>query len=291
MAGIDAALVARLIAAQFPQWAGLPVRPVQAGGHDNRTFHLGPDLLVRLPSAAGYAAAVAKEQAILPRLAPHLPLPIPVPLAQGRPGEGYPWDWSVYRWLPGETLLARGETDLVGLARDLGGFLTALHRIGTESGPLAGAHSFHRGGDLAVYGADTRLYLDALDGMIDAAAARRIWEEALAERWTAPPVWVHGDVAPGNLLVSGGVLSGVIDFGTCAVGDPACDLAIAWTTFDEPARVAFAGHLALDAATWRRGQGWALWKALFLLHTAPGLGEVAAARRTLAALMAGSPVR
>lgn len=262
---IDTALVRRLIAAQFPQWADLPIRPVEVGGVDNRTFHLGPRMTVRLPSAARYTLQVEKEHRWLPKLAPLLPLPIPVPLAKGAPAEGYPWQWSVYRWIEGETATAERIADLGEFATTLAEFLIALRRIDPTGGPPPGQHNFFRGGPLTVYEAETRQALAALDGKIDTGAASAVWEAALAATWHGPPVWFHGDVAAGNLLVGDGRLSAVIDFGTSGVGDPSCDLAIAWTLFEGTSRDAFRAALQLDDATWARGRGWTLWKALITL--------------------------
>ncbi len=262
---IDATLVRRLVAAQFPQWADLPIRPVELDGWDNTTFRLGEDKSVRLPSAAAYAPQVEKEHRWLPRLAPLLPLPIPAPLARGEPGEGYPFSWSVYRWLDGATAMTGRIDDVVEFAGTLAEFLTALRRIDPAGGPQPGRHNFFRGGPLTVYDAETRQAIAALAGRIDAGAATAAWEAALAARWHGPPVWFHGDVAAGNLLVEGGRLSAVIDFGTSGVGDPSCDLAIAWTFFDEESRDAFRAALRPDDATWKRGRGWALWKALITL--------------------------
>jgi aminoglycoside phosphotransferase (APT) family kinase protein len=224
---IDADLVRRLVAAQFPRWADLSVRPVEAGGWDNRTFHLGPRMTARLPSAAQYALQVEKEHRWLPKLAPLLPLPIPIPLAKGAPADGYPWPWSVYRWLEGETAGVGRIADLRRFATDLAEFLNALGRIDPAGGPPPGRHNFLRGGPLAVYDAETRRAIAALEGRIDTDAAGAVWEAALGAEWDGSPVWFHGDVASGNLLVEDGRLSAVIDFGTSGVGDPACDLAIA----------------------------------------------------------------
>ena len=280
---IDVALVRRLVAAQFPHWADLPVRPVAVSGWDNRTFHLGDAMSVRLPSAEGYVAGVAKEQRWLPVLAPHLPLPIPTPLAHGRPGEGYPWPWSVYGWIDGET--ARPDTirDLTEFAVDVAGFVTALQKVDTGGEPAAGRHSFWRGASLAHYDAGTRAAIAALAGRIDGAAATAEWEAALAATWHGPPVWFHGDVAHGNLLVRDGRLAAVIDFGTAGVGDPACDTVLAWTLFDAPSRAAFRAALGVDDATWQRGRGWALWKAL-IVYAADPAGE-AASRAVLDTLL------
>ena len=268
---IDAALARRLIAAQFPQWAPLPIAPVPIQGWDNRTFRLGETMAVRLPSARHYAPQVVKEQAWLPRLASHLPLPIPAPLAMGEPGEGYPWPWSVYRWLQGRPVLGAPDLDLGRLASDLAGFLGALQRTDATDGPAAGPHSFWRGGPLGAYDAETCAAIAALAGRIDTAGAAAVWDAALAADWRGPPVWFHGDIAAGNLLVDdAGLLSAVLDFGCCGVGDPACDLVIAWTLLVGEAREIFRAALPLDAGTWARGRGWALWKALIVLDGAPG---------------------
>ncbi len=280
---IDAYLVRRLVAAQFPRWADLPVRPVEADGWDNRTFHLGPRMTVRLPSAAQYALQVEKEHRWLPKLAPLLPLPIPIPLAKGAPADGYPWPWSVYRWLEGETAGVGCIADLRRFATDLAEFLNALGRIDPAGGPPPGRHNFFRGGPLAVYDAETRRAITALIGRIDTDAASAVWEAALGAEWDGSPVWFHGDVASGNLLVEGGRLSAVIDFGTSGVGDPACDLAIAWTLIAGESRDAFRATLRPDDATWARGRGWTLWKALITLaeHVDTDPSQAAEARRVI----------
>jgi aminoglycoside phosphotransferase (APT) family kinase protein len=266
-AGIDAALVERLIAAQFPQWAGLPVTPVRVDGWDNRTYRLGDDLTVRLPTAAGYAPAVDKEDRWLPRLAPHLPVPVPEPVGLGQPGEGYPFHWSVRRWLDGDTATPDRVPDLPAFATQVAAFLRALQAIDPTGGPTAGAHSFYRGTPPAHYDEETRRCLTILEGRVDTTKAREVWEAALAAPYTGPPRWFHGDIATGNLLVRNGTLAAVIDFGTSGVGDPACDLVIAYTTFHGPSRAAFRDAMSQDPAMWSRARGWALWKSLLVLST------------------------
>lgn len=262
---IDVDLVRRLVFSQFPQWAELPVRPVELDGWDNRTFRLGENMSVRLPSAEGYVPQVEKEHRWLPELAPQLPLPIPSPIAQGTPGEGYPWPWSIYRWLEGEPAATAPIADFRQFAIDLARFLAALYRVDATGGPVAGVNNFWRGGPLAVYDAETRGAIDTLRDEIDADAATAVWESALATRWNDSPVWVHGDVAVGNLLFSNGRLSAVIDFGSSGVGDPACDTVIAWTVFTGESRQAFRATLGVDDATWTRGRAWALWKSLITI--------------------------
>jgi aminoglycoside phosphotransferase (APT) family kinase protein len=207
---------------------------------------------------------VQKEQTWLPQLAPQLPLPIPEPLAQGEPAEGYPWSWSVYRWIDGQTATTDRIADLTEHALGVAEFLHALARVDATGGPLPGAHNFHRGGPPAFYDDETRQAIARLGDAVDADAAIAVWDAALASRWDGPPVWFHGDISPGNLLVDYGRLSAVIDFGTSGIGDPACDLAIAWTQFSGRSREAFRSAMDLDADTWARGRGWTLWKALIV---------------------------
>ncbi|MEU8658380.1 aminoglycoside phosphotransferase family protein [Actinoplanes philippinensis] len=276
-AGIDAALVRRLIRAQFPRWADLPVTPVEVDGWDNRTYRLGDDMTVRLPTAPGYVPAVAKENEWLPRLAPQLPVAVPPIVAAGEPGEGYPYPWSVRRWLPGETALRGPIADMDRFAGSVAGFLRALQRCDITGGPLAGDHSWHRGSPPVYYDDETRHCLRLLEGRIDTARAAEVWGAALVMEHRGDPVWFHGDIAPGNLLVTGGDLSAVIDFGTSGVGDPACDLVIAWTMFTGRAREAFREAVAQDDGTWSRARGWGLWKAMLVLTGAVERGDIAEA--------------
>ena len=192
---VDAEQVRRLVAAQFPQWAGLPVRPVASGGWDNWTFHLGAGMLVRLPSASEYALAVGKEHRWLPVLAPQLPLPIPVPLAMGEPGEGYPYSWSVYPWLRGEPASAGRIAGPVRFAVDLAGFLTALRSIDPAGGPRPGKHNWFLGGTLRTYDGEAQNALAELDGHVDAELAHEIWRSALDARWDGAESWFHGEAA------------------------------------------------------------------------------------------------
>jgi aminoglycoside phosphotransferase (APT) family kinase protein len=265
MIEIDATLVTQLIRAQFPQWAELPVAPVENGGWDNRTFRLGDSMCVRLPSALRYVVQVEKEHRWLPVLRPHLPLLIPVPLGLGAPGASYPWPWSIYAWLDGKPAHADRIHDRGRFAVDLAQFLVALRGIDACNGPVAGTHNFHRGGSLAVYDTETRQSIGMLADEIDVATVTEVWDAALTTSWQGPPVWVHGDVAETNLLVKEGRLNAVIDFGCAGVGDPSCDLVISWTFLDPANRKEFRSAVALDPATWKRARGWAIWKALITL--------------------------
>lgn len=287
-AGIDAALVERLIAAQFPQWAGLPVAPVEVDGWDNRTYRLGERMSVRLPTAAGSVPAVAKESYWLPRLAPSLPVAVPSILGEGVPGEGYPHPWSVRGWIPGEASGRGRIDDMTQFAVSVAEFLLALQRCDATGGPLGGERSFYRGASPGHYDEATRRHLAALDGRMDTAKAAAVWDAALAAEWSGTPVWFHGDIAHGNLLVEDGRLSAVIDFGTSGVGDPACDLVIAWTMFSGDSREAFRTAVAQDHGTWARARGWALWKALLLVvkHADTDKDEAAANQRVVDDILA-----
>jgi aminoglycoside phosphotransferase (APT) family kinase protein len=271
---IDTDLARRLIATQFPRWSGLPIRPVGRGGWDNRTFHLGDTMTVRLPSAEGYVLQVEKEHKWLPILAPQLPLPIPVPLAMGVPGSAFPFPWSVYRWIDGEPTAVDRIASLPQYAADLAAFLVALQRIDASGGPAAGPHNFWRGAPPSVYDAETREAITNLADRIPGDLATEIWDVALSSRWDRSAVWFHGDVAYGNLLMRDGRLAAVIDFGTTGIGDPACDLAIAWTLFSGESRAVFRAALDVDADTWARGRGWTLWKALITYDHDPASPRV-----------------
>ncbi|WP_328910975.1 aminoglycoside phosphotransferase family protein [Streptomyces sp. NBC_00234] len=261
---IDAPLVGRLIAAQFPAWAHLPVTAVRSAGTDNAMYRLGDDMAVRLPRVPRAAGQVAKEQRWLPHLAPHLPLAVPVPLAVGEPGEGYGLPWSVYRWLEGENAVDEPLTDLPHAAVELGGFVAALRSVDATGGPAS-----FRGGPLSGREEQVRAAIRDLgaDGTVDGDAATAAWEECLGlPQWEGEPVWLHGDLLPGNVLVRGGRLTAVIDFGGLGTGDPACDTMAAWTLLSPPTRGLFRESVGVDDATWARGRGWALCFGLMVEH-------------------------
>jgi aminoglycoside phosphotransferase (APT) family kinase protein len=268
-ADITAELVSRLVATQFPKWADLPIRPVDVDGWDNATFRLGEHMSVRLPSSQSYVEQVDKEHRWLPVLARQLPLPIPELLAKGHPGCGFPRPWSVYRWIDGQTAEVGQIADLCEFAADLADFLAALYKVDPSGGPLPGTHNFFRGGSPSYYNAETRTALTALHGVIDTGLAAEVWEAALAAPWDGSPVWFHGDAQPGNLLLdAAGRLHAVIDFGTSGIGDPACDTTIAWTFLSGDSQRVFKERLPVDEATWTRGRGWAIWKAMIVLAQA-----------------------
>ena len=286
---IDLALVRWLVATQFPEWADLPLEPVRPRGTDNALYRLGDDMVVRLPRIERASRTLEHERKWLPRLAPSLPLAVPLPLAEGRPGDDYPFTWSIYGWLPGETASPDRIRDLDELATDLARFIAALQRIDPKGGPRRGEHNSFRGGPLAPRDARTRAAIDSLRATIDVGAATAIWEEALAaHEWKQAPVWFHGDLDARNLLVDHGRLTAVIDFGCVGIGDPACDVMVAWKVLSTDSRAVFRGALQVDYATWARSRGWALSQALialayYTLETNPVL--VRESRRWLAEVL------
>ncbi|MFF9623630.1 aminoglycoside phosphotransferase family protein [Streptomyces griseosporeus] len=293
---IDAALVRRLVDTQFPQWARLPLRLLDPAGSDHVIYRLGEELSVRLPRHAWAMGQAGKEAEWLPRLAPHLPLAVPVPVGVGSPGFGYPWTWAVSRWLDGEVATVEALADSRRAATDLAGFLTALR--GCDPGDLiepATRDPLTARDDLtlpplAARDRDTRAAIARLDGVFDAAALTALWEAALAApAWGGPPVWFHGDFHTGNLLTLDGRLSAVIDFGGLGLGDPACDLMIAFTLLSPRTRAVFRAALGVDDATWLRGRGWALTTGLsaYTAHAATDAGVAAQTTRQITQALVG----
>jgi aminoglycoside phosphotransferase (APT) family kinase protein len=253
---IDEELVRRLVAEQFPEWADQPLRRIEPAGTDNAIFRLGDDLSVRLARHNGPTQPGGKEFDWLPRLAPVLPLSIPVPVVQGRPTAEYPWFWDVHTWLEGETVPVE-EVDAISAAYDLAAFVAALQRVDRVSAPPG------RGIPLAMRDEEARYWLARFDG--DPRVAKE-WERALgAPPWDGPPVWLHGDLDARNWLVRDGRIRAVIDWAAMGIGDPACDVMVAWKLHSTAARDAFREALPTDDATWERARGWALSQAVAVL--------------------------
>ena len=270
---IKQSLARHLINSQFPQWRDLALQSIPINGWDNVTFRLGDQMKVKFPTAERYAAQVAKEHRWLPYLAASLKIKTPSPVAVGKPDDHYPFPWAIQTWIAGDLASSENVPDLISLAMELAEFLLALQRVPAGSGPPPGEHNFFRGGSLQVYDSETRECLDRLKGELDRETATAVWETALASSFNAAGCWVHGDVAPNNLLVVDGHLEAVIDFGCSAVGDPACDLVIAWTLFEGESRDAFHSTIGANREMWARARGWALWKAVLQLSAQSGKGS------------------
>ena len=273
-------LVVRLLHAQFPRWANLSIEPARSAGTGNALYRLGDDMVVRLPRIPSAVDQVDKEQKWLPILAPRLPLSVPIPLGSGKPNEDYPWHWSVYRWLEGRDATIEPIVNPLQAATDLAQFIAALQQIKDIDGPPPGQHNFYRGVPLATRDQETRAAIADLHDVLDPNEVTRMWESAIETPvWTDPPVWLHGDLHAGNLLVRKGRLSGVIDFGGLGVGDPACDVMAAWVFLSTENRGAFRAALQVDDATWTRARGWALSFGLIALPyyqtTNPVLASIA----------------
>ncbi|MFF2078820.1 aminoglycoside phosphotransferase family protein [Kitasatospora sp. NPDC058162] len=282
---LDKALVRRMVAAQFPQWAALPVELVDSAGTSNAMYRLGAELVVRIPRIPGAAEDIGKEHTWLRRLAPELPVAVPVPVALGVPFDGCPWEWSVLRWLDGANPVA-GDVRQPGLlAADLAAFVTAMHRVDPAGGPAS-----YRSETLAARDGAVRRAIAALVDVVDAQAVTALWEKGLAAtEHPGPPVWIHADLQPGNLLVDGaGRLSAVIDFGCAGLGDPAVDLLPAWYVLPASARDSFRTAVGADDAAWERGRGWALSVALMELdyYRDSNLRMVRTARHVVGELLA-----
>jgi aminoglycoside phosphotransferase (APT) family kinase protein len=253
----DVPLVRGLLREQFPEWAHLPLRPVAESGTVNALYRLGDDLVVRIPRNRPVLwSDLDDEFTWLPRLAPLLPVQVPVPIARGRPIDGYPHEWGIFEWITGENPTPGGVPD--SLAEELAEFVRTLHAL-----DLPGAQDSVRGDDLARFDEFTRENLQALEGELDTDTAERLWDEALrVPPWPHDQVWIHADLMPGNLLLRGGRLTAVIDWGGSGMGDPAVDLMVAWNVLDAKRRSRFRAALPYDDDTWARGLGWALWTGL-----------------------------
>jgi aminoglycoside phosphotransferase (APT) family kinase protein len=254
---LDEELVRRLLVEQFPEWCELPLRRVRPDGTVNAIFRLGDELAVRLPRRRGPTEPGGKEFEWLPRLAPQLPVEIPLPVAQGRPSDAYPWFWEIHAWVEGDTLPV-DEVDTIQAARDLAALVGALQRIDPAGAPPG------RGIPLAERAEQMTWWFDRFEGD---PRARTEWERIVANAppWDGPPAWHHGDLDARNWIVRDGRISGVIDWGSMGVGDPACDVMVAWKLHSAAARDAFREALSIDDATWERARGWVLSQAVAAL--------------------------
>jgi len=280
---IDSALVGRLVASQFPEWANLPIVPVPQRGTDNALYRLGESMVVRLPRRQMNAGQLEKECRWLPRLGPLLPLAVPLPLASGRPDHDYPFPWAIYRWLEGEPATS-DKIDMGRAAPDLATFVAALQCVDPAGGPPPGDHNAWRGVPLAMRDEAVQAAIASLGSAIEADAVTAVWQAALNAR-----AWIHGDLDARNLLAKDGRLTAAIDFGCLGLGDPACDVMVAWKLLRADSREIFFANLSVDEPTRARARGWVISQALIALayytaETNPLL--VGEAQRWIAAVLA-----
>lgn len=257
---ITVSLVKKLVEEQFPKWKDLKITPVKNSGHDNRTFHLGKGMTIRLPSHQRYSPQIEKEFKWLPKLKPYISIEISSPLALGVPSKEFPFHWSINKYIEGTSLLETSLEDQRNLAIDLNRFLRELQNTDTTGGPKAGKANFFRGGNLRVYDNETKQALLLLEKTLPVAVLKKVWTTSINSHWNKEPVWIHGDIAPGNLIIKDDKLNAVIDFGILGIGDPACDYAMAWSYFNSSTRKFFLKGLSDE--TINRARGWALWKSI-----------------------------
>jgi aminoglycoside phosphotransferase (APT) family kinase protein len=281
---IDVDLVRRLLLEQHPDLADLPLTQI-GEGWDNAVFRLGDELAIRLPRRSATAALMQNEQRWLPTLAPRLPLPVPTPVRVGRPGSGFPWAWSIVRWFPGVASFIAPPLDLRATAIALGGFLRALH----QPAPAEAPQNPWRSIPLDARTARLHEHLDQLHDTVNRERILALWDRlVVTPRWPGPPLWIHGDLHPGNLLLADGRLTAVLDFGDLTSGDPATDLSVMWMLLPPEHRQTLftsAGRSRSnerDEEVWRRARGWALALGVaYLAHAADDDPLAELARKTL----------
>lgn len=261
---LEDSAIRRLLSQVTPQWADLPIRRLVSSGTDNAIYRLGEELLLRLPRREAAANLISKELDWLPRFA-ELPLEVPRLRFRGSFDFGLKGDFGIFNWMEGDIASPRNIADPLAAALALANFLNGLHLVETEGAPPAGESNHRRGVTLEALSSVTLPAIDILADEIDADAAIRLWKRACATVHRGPPVWLHGDIKADNLIARGGLLTGVIDWGLCAVGDPAADYAAAWTWVDPSAREAFRDACGIGDADWLRAEGWALYAAVIAL--------------------------
>ena len=255
---VSESLVRALLRSQLPDLAELPLRPAQSWGTDHAMWRLGEEHVVRLPRIDWAAGQVRMERTLLPKLAEALPVRVPRPVALGEPGSGYPFEWGVHSWIPGDDADIGPVDDRAGLSADLAATVRALRSL-----PVPGADAPPgRGRRLAELDADARSAIESAAPLVDTRAALDVWTAGLeAPPHAGAPVWSHGDLE-GNCLVADGRLSGIIDWGLAGVGDPAADVQVAWSPLlTAESRADFLARVEADAATIARAKGLAVLQA------------------------------
>ena len=286
---IDVEVARALVADQAPDFAALPLRRVASGGTDNAVFRLGEELALRMPLTPGAVDGLRKELRWMPVLAPHVSVEIPEVVTTGEPSSDYPFPWAVVRWLAGEDASVAPFRSMDEAADDLGRFVHELQTIDPSDVAPPGSEGFSRGLPLAGRDDAFRSFLRQCEGLLDVRRVAEIWDDALAApEWDGPPVWLHADLLPANLLLREGRLAAVLDFGAMASGDPAYDITPAWHVLDAASRPAFLDLVGADEAMRRRARGLVVSGAViawpYYQHTNPTM--VAVAQRGLDEVLA-----
>jgi aminoglycoside phosphotransferase (APT) family kinase protein len=283
-ADIDAALVRSLLASQFPELAGLPLRAVGSTGTVNAIYRIGDRLCARLPRVQRYAHCLEREWHWLPRLRARLSLRVPEPVGHGKPDDLFPFPWAVYDWIDGDQYADELIGDENRAAESLARFVTELRGFAvTADAPPAGRLP------LAQLDAETRRTIAACGTAIDNPAAMAAWDRALtAPAWDGRPAWIHSDLLRPNVLVDQGALCAVIDFGGAGAGDPASDVIAAWAVFGPAGRAAYRDALGVEDGTWERARGIALHQAAALIpyYAVSNPAFAALGRRTVQQVLA-----
>jgi len=289
---VSPGMVRELVDEQFPSWRGLPVTAVESPGTVNAIFRIGGQLAARFPLRPGDAAAVRRrlesEAAAARELAGRTRFATPEPVVIGEPGAGYPLPWAVQTWLPGVTADDDDPGGSAAFAHDLAEFIGGVRAIGTGGRTFSGRG---RGGDLRSHDEWMETCLDRSGPLLDVPRLRRLWETMRAlPRGAAGDVMSHRDLIPGNVLVSGGRLTGILDVGDLGPADPALDLVAAWHLLEDGPRQALRDDLGCDDLEWERGKAWAFQQAMGLVwyyaDSNPAMSRMG--RRTLERIQAST---
>ena len=287
MIELDEIVARKIIDAQFPEYKHLTLDPIVSGGTDNTMFRLGDTLCARFPKRKEAVPQIEKEQIWLPKLA-GLPLNIPRPMGRGDETAEFPYAWSLYEWLPGGSLVENAVEDWSSAAATLADFVMGLQTKDVTAAPLAGVQNHYRGVALEKRDELTKAAIAGLADEYPEKTLLRVWEDAMrTPKYAGDPVWLHGDLQGGNILVENGRLSAVIDFGLSGIGDPACDLMVAWSVLPKSARSIFKERVGVPEDAWRRGLGWALSVSVIALEYYRGRNQTLSqiSRQTIDAIL------
>lgn len=262
---IDKNLVNSLLKKQFPEFENLEIIALDYSSVDNKIFRLGDEYLIRLPSAKKYSFQSEKEQKFLSKIADFVTIKVPELVRAGKKSDIYPSNFSIFKWIDGETAKNIQQENKEQFAFDLANILLEFQKINIENFPCSDQKNFYRGGDLNNYNQEFLYSLNHVKDLINYNNAQEIWNLALNSKFSHKNQFVHGDLSGDNILIKNEKLEAIIDFGLMCQGDPACDLVIYWKFFDKKSREIFKNRLNFNEETWNRARGWCLWKSVITL--------------------------